>query len=165
VCSLSPDATLEQMATRQMPTSSAALGYTRAAQHRRRQREPAGRACFALTRLRMGRAGECWSPAVARRYRMRSSAGAHPTTTMTPVITATPVAMGSHNRARGGSYCRAAAPADCTANDSTTHSAAPRRTLCHSIRHGHRQLQHEQNRKGKSAKYGKSFESREGNYG
>jgi len=56
---------------------------------------------------------------------MRSSAGAHPTTTMTPVIMATPIAMGSHSGTRGGPYCRAAAPSDCTANDSTTHSAAP----------------------------------------
>ena len=56
---------------------------------------------------------------------MRSSAGAHPTTTVTPVIMATSVATGSHNSAGGGPYCRAAAPSNCTANDSTTYSATP----------------------------------------
>jgi len=84
---------------------------------------------------------------------MRSSAGAHPTTTMTPVIMATPAAMGSHNGARGGPYCRATSPSDCTANDRATHSTAPCRTLCHDIRDGHRKPEHEQNRKSKSAKH------------
>lgn len=55
---------------------------------------------------------------------MRSSAGAHPTTTMTPVIMAVPVAMGSNNGTGRGPYCGAASPSNCTANDSATHGTA-----------------------------------------
>jgi hypothetical protein len=43
---------------------------------------------------------------------------------MTPIIMGTPVAMGSHNGTGGGTNCRAASPANCTANDGTTYSAA-----------------------------------------
>ena len=59
--------------------------------------------------------------AVPRRHGVRSPASAHPTTTMTPVIMATPmpVAMGSDDGTRGGSHCRAASTSNGTTDDST----------------------------------------------
>jgi hypothetical protein len=84
--------------------------------------------------------------AVAGRHRVRSPAGAHPTTTMPPVIVATPmpVAMGSYNGTRGGSHCRAASASDRTANDSTSHGAASWGALCHDISYGHGKSQHQE---------------------
>ena len=66
---------------------------------------------------------------------------------------ATSVATGSRNSAGGGSYCRAAAPSNRTANDGTTHSAAPCGTLCHDIREGHRNSEQQQNGHGEGAKH------------
>jgi hypothetical protein len=77
---------------------------------------------------------------------MRSTAGAHPTTTMTPVVMATPMplAMGSYNGTRGRSHCCAASTSNRSADDSPTHGAASCGALCHDIRRGHGKTQHQQ---------------------
>ena len=56
---------------------------------------------------------------------MRSSAGAHPATTMAPVVMTAPMTltMGAHNGTRRRSHGRAATASDCTANNRTSNGA------------------------------------------
>ena len=66
---------------------------------------------------------------------------------MPPVIMAMPipVAMGPYNGTGGSSHRRSTPASDRTADDSTSHGAAPRGALSHDIRDRHCKCQQQKN--------------------
>jgi len=55
-----------------------------------------------------------------------------------------PIAMGTYNRACGGSHCRAAPASDRTTDDSTANGATSCGALCHRVCYGQGECQREQ---------------------